>query len=225
MRVNGERCGPGFGGIGQGTSRCRPLTRSGVSRNRGGIAISRVRAVCPEASATAQCGAGRRPRPFWSSARGAVKTRCVGPGGDDALAGICYDFGVPDASPSPEQQLADVASRHPALRLLLLFGSRARGDAHEQFDWDLGYLAGPGLDPDALLLDLVNALDTDRVDLVDLARAGGQVRFRAARDGRRIHEASPGTFEAFWTDAVTFWCDAEPLLRTGYAEALARLRR
>jgi predicted nucleotidyltransferase len=89
---------------------------------------------------------------------------------------------VPDASLSPERQLAAVASRHPALHLLLLFGSRARSDAREHSDWDLGYLAGPGLDPDARLLDAVNALDTDRVDLIDLSRAGGQVRFREARD-------------------------------------------
>jgi predicted nucleotidyltransferase len=124
-----------------------------------------------------------------------------------------------------EEQLAALGARHPALRLLVLFGSRARGDAREQSDWDLGYLAGPGMDADALLLDVVNALGTDRVDLVDLARAGGQIRFRAARDGRPLHEAPPGTFAAFWIEAVDFWCDAEPVLRAGYAEALARLRR
>ena len=124
-----------------------------------------------------------------------------------------------------EEELAAVGARHPALRLLVLFGSRARGDARERSDWDLGYLAGPGMDADALLLDVVNALGTDRVDLVDLARAGGQVRFRAARDGRPLHEAPPGAFAAFWIEAVDFWCDAEPVLRVGYADALARLRR
>ena len=125
----------------------------------------------------------------------------------------------------PGKQLAGVGARHPNLRLLLLFGSRARGDAQERSDWDLGYLADDGFDPDALLLHLVNALGTDRVDLVDLARAGAQLRFRAARDGRVLYEAAPGLFGKFWMEAVDFWCDIEPLLRDGYAQVLARLRR
>jgi hypothetical protein len=41
----------------------------------------------------------------------------------------------------------------------------------------------------------------------------------------RLYEAEPGAFGAFWIDAVDFWCDAGPLVRDGYAEALARLRR
>ena len=125
----------------------------------------------------------------------------------------------------PGEQLARIGARHPKLRLLLLFGSRARGDARERSDWDLGYLADDGFDPDALLLDLVNALGTDRVDLVDLARAGAQLRFRAVGDGRVLYEAAPGLFGKLWIEAVDFWCDIEPLLRDGYAQVLARLRR
>jgi predicted nucleotidyltransferase len=135
---------------------------------------------------------------------------------------------VQERSQVLREQLAGIGARHPKLRLLLLFGSRARADARERSDWDLGYLADEGFDPDALLLDLVNALGTDRVDrvdLVDLARAGGQIRFRAAGDGRVIHESRPGIFTKFWIEAVDFWCDAEPLFRVGYAQVLARLRR
>lgn len=138
---------------------------------------------------------------------------------------VCYDVGVQDMSQIPWEQLPGIGARHPNLRLLLLFGSRARGDAQEGSDWDLGYLAREGFDPDALLLDLVNALGTDRIDLVDLARAGAQVRFRAAGDGRVLHEAEPGLFGKFWIEAVDFWCDVEPLLRDGYGQVLARLRR
>ena len=134
-------------------------------------------------------------------------------------------MGVQDISQIPREWLAGIGATHPRLRLLLLFGSRARGEARERSDWDLGYLADPGLDPDALLLDLVNAFGTDRIDLVDLARAGAQVRFRAAGDGRVLYEAEPELFDKFWIEAVDFWCDAEPVLRAGYAEALARLRR
>jgi predicted nucleotidyltransferase len=109
--------------------------------------------------------------------------------------------------------------------LLLLFGSRARGDAGGASDWDLAYLATPELDPAALLGDLVDLLGTDRIDLVDLDRASAQLRFRAAGEGTVLYEEAPGTFPRFWMDAVSFWCDAGPLLRAGYEDVLARLPR
>jgi len=130
---------------------------------------------------------------------------------------------VPEPRPLPAD-LAAVLPGHPALLLLVLFGSRARADARPTSDWDLGYLAADGLDPDALLLDLVRVLGTDRVDLVDLERAGAQIRYRAAAEGRVVHEGRPGAFAEFWLAAVDFWCDMEPVLRAGYADVLARLR-
>lgn len=121
--------------------------------------------------------------------------------------------------------LARIAATHRGLGLLVLFGSRARRDSREGSDWDLGYLAGPEMDPSALLLGVVTALGTDRVDLVDLARAGAQVRFRAAAEGRVLYAAAEGAFERFWLEAVSFWCDAEPVIRAGYAGVLASLTR
>jgi predicted nucleotidyltransferase len=120
--------------------------------------------------------------------------------------------------------LAGIGAAHAHLHLLVLFGSRARSEARPESDWDLGYVAGAGLDPDALLLDLVTRLGTDRVDLVDLARAGAQLRFRAAAEGQVLHESPAGYFEKFWLEAVHFWCEAGPLIRDGYAHVLARLR-
>jgi predicted nucleotidyltransferase len=114
-----------------------------------------------------------------------------------------------------------IAARHPGLDLLVLFGSRARGDAIATSDWDFGYLGE--VDADALLLALVDTLGTDRVDLVDLARAGGLIRYRAARDGRPLVERREGSFERFRLEAITFWCDVEPILRAGYADVLAEL--
>lgn len=115
--------------------------------------------------------------------------------------------------------------RYVGLQALVLFGSRARGDAHRQSDWDVGYLAAPGVDPGTLLADVVRAVGSDEVDLVDLDRAGGQLRFRAARDGRVLFEVRPGVFARFWVDAVTFWCDAAPILQGGYEQVLSRLSR
>ncbi len=116
-------------------------------------------------------------------------------------------------------------SRPPGLRLLVLFGSRARGDAGDLADWDFGYVADREFDPDRLLAAVVGQVGSDRIDLVDLARAGGQLRYRAARDGQPQYEAQPGEFARFWIDAVTFWCDAAPVLGQAYADVLERLAR
>lgn len=107
--------------------------------------------------------------------------------------------------------------------MLLLFGSRARGDLYEGSDWDLGYLAGEGFDPGAFLDRLTLLLGTDEIDLVDLAPASGLLRYRAAAEGRPLYQAEPGTFDRFWFTAVSFWCDMQPVLEAGYQELLDRL--
>lgn len=124
----------------------------------------------------------------------------------------------------PAQEITRLARRQPGLRLLVLYGSRARRDAAAASDWDLGYLADEGLDPVGLLGKLVETLGTDRVDLVDLSRAGAQLRFRAASEGRVLWAVDPAVFPRFWLEAVSFWCDATPVIRAGYADVLARLR-
>jgi len=57
------------------------------------------------------------------------------------------------------------------LSLLILFGSRARGDARPASDRDFGYIGSTTFDPDRLLAAIVAAVGSDRVDLMDLATA------------------------------------------------------
>ena len=123
------------------------------------------------------------------------------------------------------EQARAAAVRHPHLRLLLLFGSRARNSARPESDWNFAYLGDEGLDMLAVRADLVEGLSSDRIDLADLLRAGGLLRYRAARDGRLLYEREPGCFDRFWLEAVGFWCDAQPVLAASYEEVLARLPR
>jgi predicted nucleotidyltransferase len=115
------------------------------------------------------------------------------------------------------------AARHPALTLIVLFGSRSRDDARSASDWDFAYEATQSLDPLALRADLADALGTDRVDVVPLDRASALIRYRVARDGVPLFERQPGTFARFWLTAVEYWCDVEPLVRAGHEEILAEL--
>lgn len=116
-----------------------------------------------------------------------------------------------------------LARESPGLRLLVLFGSRARGDVYEGSDWDLGYLAGPELDLDAFRVEATHHLKTDDVDLVDLDRANGVLRFQVASEAQVLFEADPDVFADFWFQAVSFWCDARPILEAGHRDVLDRI--
>ncbi len=118
---------------------------------------------------------------------------------------------------------ADVARTMPGLDMLLLFGSRARGDSSDQSDWDFGFFGRAEMDVAALLTAIVTAVGTERVDLVNLDRASGLLRYRAARDGRTVFEAVPGATDRFRLQAADFWCDAGPALQRDYARLLADL--
>lgn len=115
-----------------------------------------------------------------------------------------------------------VARRHPGLELLVLYGSRARGEAHADSDWDFGFL-GRGIDIIGLQCDLGEALGTDDVDVVDLGRCSALLAFHAARDGLLLHRSRPDAFEDFQIRATSRWLDLEPVVRAAHREVLARL--
>jgi predicted nucleotidyltransferase len=120
--------------------------------------------------------------------------------------------------------LAAALAEHPAtalLDLLLLHGSRARGDGRPTSDWDLAYLGEA--DAATLTATLSHLVETDAVDVVDLARASGLLRFRAARDGIALVERRPEAFLQFRLEAISFWCDAGPVIRAAQNDVLASL--
>lgn len=120
-------------------------------------------------------------------------------------------------------ELCRASAEHGGLRLLVLHGSRSRGDEHDGSDWDFGYLADDAFDPAALLDDFGRLLGTDALDLADLARSSALLRFRAARDGRSVYQREPDAHLRFVHEAVQFWCDAEAVIRRAQAGVLAEL--
>lgn len=125
----------------------------------------------------------------------------------------------------PTESVAALVSRHPELALLVLHGSRARGDEHPASDWDFAYLADGPLDPLALAADLRDALGSDDVDLADLGRASGLLRYRVARDGVLLYQATPGRFDDERVRWVGFWLDVAPTVREAHDAVLAGLVR
>lgn len=111
-------------------------------------------------------------------------------------------------------------ARHPGLLLLVLLGSRARGDARPGSDWDLAFLGDDTVDQLLLRADLADALATDAVDLVELGTASAVLRRDAAVDGRVLVQRQGGAFVAFQVEAATFWADVEPVVREAHADVV-----
>lgn len=148
------------------------------------------------------CGVSRRPEPA------------------EVPVAVVDRFGAVD--PDIAAVATSIAERHPAVRLIVLHGSRARGDAFEGSDWDLGYLADTGVDHLGLLGEFVAFLGTDDVDLVELDRASSLLRFGAAADGRCLYQR-PGEHQSFVLGATLFWCDVEAVIRRAAAGVLTGL--
>lgn len=120
------------------------------------------------------------------------------------------------------EKLESVARRHPALDLLIIYGSRARGEAHAASDWDFAYL-GRGVDGDRLRADLMAVVASDDIDVVDLRRCSALLAFHAARDGITLYQSQPDAFPDFQIHATLNWLDMEPVVRAAHREVLARL--
>ena len=111
----------------------------------------------------------------------------------------------------------------PALRLLVLFGSRARGQSVAGSDWDFGYLAEPGLDVDSLCAFLSKVVHADDIDVVDLRRSSGVLRHQVAEQGVAVFEREPEAFTNYIIEVLRFWLDAEPVIRKSQQEQLRAL--
>jgi predicted nucleotidyltransferase len=94
-----------------------------------------------------------------------------------------------------EQRIREVLRSRPEVRLAVLFGSRARGQAASDSDVDLA-VQGEGLEPIHLAAELGEALGVE-VDVVEVDDVGYPLLKSIVRDGRVIYEASPGA-EARW---------------------------
>lgn len=105
------------------------------------------------------------------------------------------------------------ASVYPELKLLVLFGSRARGENDPLSDWDFAFLLTPEGSasqtpfwfPGAELLSRLSQLlhvSEDIIDLVNLNTCSDILAHFVARDGQVIYEKTPGEFAQFQQQAL-----------------------
>ena len=115
--------------------------------------------------------------------------------------------------PAIAGRLGDIADILPDLELLVLCGSQASGRATRRSDVDVAISCVGPADLDAAYLALAPRIGSDRLDLVDLRRAGPLLAFQVARHGVLLFERRPGTFREFQSLASRRYCDTAKLRR------------
>lgn len=110
------------------------------------------------------------------------------------------------------EELADsipeILEKVPYLTMLLLFGSRARGDADPGSDWDFAFLCDEeqrkhyekgGWDGFRIwgILQAAYKLLDNQIDVVEIKNCSELMAHHIAQDGLIIYERDPGSFEAF----------------------------
>jgi predicted nucleotidyltransferase len=132
--------------------------------------------------------------------------------GDDTRAGNGYIENMDaDRFHSPVPSIDDIgrAGVHVgagALRLVVLFGSTARGEPSPA-DLDIGVLADHPVDTIDFTNRFIQELHFQGVDLTDLRTADPLLQILAARDGIPLFEAVPGEFDRFCSLAARRYAD------------------
>ena len=102
----------------------------------------------------------------------------------------------------------------PYLEMLVLFGSRARGDIHAKSDWDFAALYDEAMRKACVgdtafrwwevprKLGEIVRVSSDNIDVVELNKCSSLIAHFVARDGKLLYEKKPGQFEAFREQAL-----------------------
>jgi predicted nucleotidyltransferase len=108
-----------------------------------------------------------------------------------------------------QQRALIIGDRIPYLKFLVLFGSRARGDAYERSDWDFAMLCDEDARQTAIanksygFLAVHNAIEDcfdiggERMDVVDVTRCSVLIAHYIAAEGVVLYESEIGIFKDF----------------------------
>lgn len=107
----------------------------------------------------------------------------------------------------------------PYLKMLVLFGSRAIGKTHANSNWDSAVLYNRTIRDSFCqqrpfswfevphILGSLFALNSDKIDVVELDRPSPLLGFQVARDGKLLYEQQPGEFIKFQCKAWKIYAD------------------
>jgi predicted nucleotidyltransferase len=121
------------------------------------------------------------------------------------------------------RDLGEVVGAVPGVRLVVVFGSVARGKAFPDSDVDVAVMSG-GFWDQLELGTKVGALLQREAHVVDLATAGEMLRYLVAREGIPIFEVDPTAWPRFQAEAAIGYFDFEPTLKLCAEAARRRVR-
>lgn len=124
-----------------------------------------------------------------------------------------------------EDRLRQSISSLPEVKLAVLFGSTARGQAEPRSDVDLGVLLDPNTREVRSKVESELWRATGRtVDLIFLEKAPPLLRFEIARDGVLLYQEEGHLWTDFKTKAMLDWWDWEPIAKRIEEALIQRLR-
>ncbi|RMH16299.1 MAG: nucleotidyltransferase domain-containing protein [Gammaproteobacteria bacterium] len=135
-----------------------------------------------------------------------------------------------------------IAEQHPTLKLLILFGSRARGDCDRNSDWDVAFLSAPDSENLSAWFSGADLLKTlskqghissdsrserlrQRIDLIDLSTCSDILAHFVAQEGQLIYERDPGEFERFRQRSLKAPAELKQFRQTQREKVLQALER
>ncbi len=99
-----------------------------------------------------------------------------------------------------QQQLLPLF-RRPEVQLVVLFGSKAKGQVRLDSDYDIAVQLDGTADLIALTTEAMQLFGVTDVDLVDLRRANSLLLMRVTTSGVVLYEREPGLFHRFQSRA------------------------
>lgn len=101
------------------------------------------------------------------------------------------------------------------ISLLVLFGSKARGDSRLSSDADVAYLSDAPLSlmDEARLVGELSAAMQRPVDLVNIALASPLLEYNIFKDGKPLYEKDRGLFEDYLARSLRIYEETKPLFQ------------
>jgi predicted nucleotidyltransferase len=123
-----------------------------------------------------------------------------------------------------ERELAGMLATQPEIKLGILFGSLARGQARPESDLDLAVAAARPLDSEAktALITTLAQVAGRAVDLIDLQAVSGPMLLQALTSGRVIHCTDRRLYAELIKKMLFYQADMRPYYRRMLTERRQR---
>lgn len=115
---------------------------------------------------------------------------------------------------SKKEKLVEEIAKKYNLKMILLFGSQASGQAHKESDFDIAYLSERELDlteESRLIIELIPIFKSENIDLVDLQKATPLLFYAIFNNCRVVYKKDELIFPSMRAYAFKKYIETKPL--------------